>query len=350
VNDTLDNRNILAIPFGRRFIGAEHPVIVIAEIGINHEGDASLCTDMVHAAAEAGADAVKLQTIDADENYVKGTESYKLFKRSALTPDQTADVFELAASLGVEALTTVGDVTTLSWVEQLNPAAHKISSGLLTHLPMIAETSRTGRTIIMSTGMANDQEITDAVTTAEENGAAHIALFQCTSNYPTPAKNVNLRVIQTLRDRFKRQTGFSDHTAGTEAAPLAVAAGAVLIEKHFTLDRSRVDFDHRLSLEPDGFKEMVKEIRQATEMLGTADKTLSQEEAENRKKYQRCLVARTSIRKGEHFTPENLGVKRPLPEKRGLAPKEYETTLGKTAIQDINADDPVSSEMIGKVK
>jgi N,N'-diacetyllegionaminate synthase len=334
------------IPFGRHKIGFGHPVIVIAEIGINHEGDVGACREMISAAAHAGADAVKLQTIDADENYVVGTESHTLFKRSALSPDQTADMFELAASLGVEALTTVGDPATLKWVEQLNPAAHKISSGLLTHIPMIAETAKTRRTMLMSTGMANDVEIAEAVACARDNGAVHIALFQCTSNYPAPLENLNLRVINTLCQQHNCPTGFSDHTAGTEAAPLAVAAGAVMIEKHFTLDKNRADFDHRLSLEPDEFAEMIMKVRQASEMMGSTTKNLSPEESLNRKKFQRCLVARTSIKRGEQLSENNLAVKRPLPDRRGLPPRDFAGVLSKTINQDVDADDPITNELI----
>jgi sialic acid synthase SpsE len=334
------------IPFGHLTIGADQPVVIIAEIGINHEGNVNVCRQMVEAAAASGADAVKLQTIDADENYVVGTESHDLFKYSALTPEETFEIFELANSLGVEALTTVGDAATLKWVEDLNPAAHKISSGLLTHIPVIAKTAKTGRTMLMSTGMATDNEITEAVDTARSNGAASLGIFQCTSNYPAPDNSLNLRVMGYLRQRHGCPTGFSDHTSGTDAAALAAAAGAMFIEKHFTLDRTRADYDHRLSLEPDGFAEMVGKVRQASEMLGASEKSLSLEETANRLKYQRCLVARTGIKCGEVLTEANVAVKRPLPEKRGLPPREFISVLGKTTNVDLKADDPITIQAI----
>ena len=181
-----------AVPFGSRVIGPGAPVAVIAEIGINHEGDAGTCARMIEAAAAAGADAIKLQTIDADENYVRGTESYELFHKSGLGREGTAEMFEFARRNGVEPFTTAGDPATLEWVDRLAPAAHKFSSGLLTNGPLIRRAAETGRTLLMSTGMAEVADVDAAVAAAVGDGRRPVGLFQCTSLYPAPPETLNL--------------------------------------------------------------------------------------------------------------------------------------------------------------
>jgi sialic acid synthase SpsE len=330
-----------SIPFGTRRIGPGHPTAIIAEIGINHEGSAEMCARMIEEAARSGADAVKLQTIDPHENYVPGTESHELFKRAWLPHEKTAEMFELARRLGVEPFTTAGDFATLDIVDRMNPSAHKISSGLLTHTPLIRHAAKTGRSLIMSTGMNDLQAIDDAVSTARAAGNNNIGIFQCTSIYPAPPEKLNLGVIRMLEARFDLPCGFSDHSLGDEAAALSVAAGGYMIEKHFSLDPSRDSFDHRLSLDPAGLAELVVRVRRAEAMIGSAEKHLSKAEAESARRFHRCLVARQDIAAGEELTKANLAVMRVQPGEQGLPPAAYDETLGRNTCRALPCFTPI---------
>lgn len=316
-------------------------VFVIAEVGVNHEGSVETCTRMMDAAKESGADAVKLQTIDPDRNYVAGTESHRVFSQAFLDREQTSRVFAHARSIGLSCFTTAGDFETLEWVDRLDPVAHKISSGLLTHTALINRAAATGRPLILSTGMSDVAEIEAAL--AAVDGRVPTALLQCTSIYPAPIETLNLRAIDWMSQRFRVPCGFSDHSLGVEASVLAVAAGAMCIEKHFTLDPGRSGMDHQISLGPNEFRSMVDRIRQAQSMLGVAGKPLSGELLLARERYLRCLVASTDIPAGQQFTTRNVAVKRPLPDNRGLDADMYEQVLGRRAAVDLKMDDPIAA-------
>lgn len=323
----------------------EGDVFVIAEIGINHEGSVVTCVRMVDAAKAAGADAVKLQTIDPDKNYVRGTESHSIFSQACLDREQTAEVFAYARDCGIACFTTVGDFETLSWVDRLGPVAHKISSGLLTHTALIRQAAATSRPVIMSTGMSDEAEIEAAL--AAVAGQAAAILLQCTSIYPAPEDSLNLRAIAWMAERFGVPCGFSDHSLGTDVAPMAVAAGAMCIEKHFTLDPTRAGFDHPISLGPQEFTQMVDSIRRAQLILGEAGKPLTDELRAARERYLRCIVANEPIPAGTQLSAENMAVKRPLPDRRGIAADQYEAVLGRRVVVDIAADEPITPSSIG---
>ena len=319
-------------------------VFIIAEIGINHEGDAETCGRMIDAAKEAGADAVKLQTIDPDKNYVKGTESHRIFSESSLSPEQTSRIFHYARASKISCFTTVGDLETLDWVNRLGPVAHKISSGLLTHTALIRSAADTGRPIIMSTGMADEAEIDTAL--AAIGRRVPTTLMQCTSIYPAPPDSLNLRAIRWMERRFEVDCGFSDHSLGTEAAALAVAAGASSIEKHFSLDPTRSGFDHPISLNPQDFRLMVEKIRQTQLMLGVEGKMVPAPLHDARAIYLRCLVAKQPITIGTLLTHDNVAVKRPLPNRRGMPADKLDSVLGCRALVDIAIDEPIQSDSI----
>lgn len=340
-------KKVRSIALAERKIGEGESVFIIAEIGVNHEGSVQVCARMIEEAAKAGADAIKLQTMDADENYVVGSESYALFKNSALSREETASMFELSRSLGVEVFTTSGDPDTLEWVEALHPVAHKISSGLMTNERIVRQAAGYGRPLLISTGVGEVEEIDNVVATVRSAGRAEFALFQCTSLYPVPIDDVNLRTIAWLSDRFDAPVGFSDHTCDDEAAVLSVGAGATMLEKHFTTTPERSGFDHGISLEPGAFATMVAKIRRAEQLMGQAEKSLPEKLLPVRDRLLRCLVARQSIAAGERFTLENLGLKRPTPERRGLDPKYFERVLGNTCLQDLAVDDPVTDDIVG---
>jgi len=316
---------------------------IIAEIGINHEGNIDTCRRMVIAAAECGVDAVKLQTINADANYVKGTESYNIFKGAELTQEETHRVFNFAREYGLDIFTTAGDVETIDWVNQLNPSHWKVSSGLLTHTPVIEYLASLKRPLLISTGMATQEDIDLAIKSAKSAGNNDISLFQCTSVYPTPVEEINLSTINWLKDKYQCPVGFSDHSLGDDAVFLSIAAGATLIEKHFSLDTDREGFDHGVSLNEKGLKKMVDRIRLAETMMGRSEKMVSDAISETRDKFLRYIVATQSIVIGDKFSSDNIGIKRSALGVSGLEPKYYEGIIGKVSASNINADQLIQS-------
>lgn len=318
-----------AFAFGTRRIGPSAPVFIIAEIGINHEGDKAACAKLVEAAARAGADAMKLQTVDPDESYAPSTESHTLFSSAALSPEATFEMFGLARRVGLEAFTTAGDRASIDWVSKLDPAGYKISSGMLTTTPLIQHAARKGLPLLMSTGMAEMADIDNALAVARRSGARDIGLMQCTSLYPAPEEGLNLRVIRTLEQHCGVPVGFSDHSMGIDAAALAVGAGAVMLEKHITLDTTRTGFDHRLSLNPDTFKAMVDAVRRAERMLGAEEKALSADERSNAKRYHRKLAARRDLAAGQALAEADIAFLRVPPGSPGLMPHAYWEILGR---------------------
>ena len=320
-----------------------HKTYIIAEIGINHEGDVDTCRRMVTAAAECGVDAVKLQTINADENYVKGTESYNIFKGAELTREETHEAFEFAQGLGLDIFTTAGDVETIDWVDQLNPSHWKVSSGLLTHTPIIEYLASLKRPLLISTGMASQEDIDLAIKSAKLAGNNDISLFQCTSVYPTPVEEINLSTINWLKDKYQYPVGFSDHSLGDDAVFLSIAAGATLIEKHFSLDLSRKGFDHGISLDKKGLKKMVDRVRLAETMMGSGEKMVSDAVSETRDKFLRYIVATQSIAMGGVFTEKNIGIKRTPQGCIGISPNKMYDMLGEISNKNYNIDDVITT-------
>lgn len=330
-----DMVTIAPIPFGKRYLGPGYPTVIIAEIGVNHEGNAGTCALMIEAAIRAGADAVKLQSADPDEHYMPGTESHAIYTQAALQPEETVAMFALAKRHGVEVLTTCGDPPTMDFIESLDPAAHKISSGMLSHLPMIRRFANSGRPLLFSSGMAEIEEIDAAVAAARNQGAKHLAVMQCISLYPADPLTMNLRVMHTLRDRYQVPTGLSDHTLGTEVPTLAVAAGAHVLEKHFTLDRGRPGFDHRISLEPSEFKALVESVRRSEMILGDSYKILTEQEKASRRRYARRLVARTTIPVGKVIEAQDITIMRTSPDKDGIPSTAFDRVVGCVARRTI---------------
>lgn len=332
----------------REVIGdASAPCFVIAEIGVNHEGSVETCARMVEVAAEAGADAIKLQTLDADESYMPGTESHKIFSNTVLSRSETAQMFHLAREHGIEAFTTAGDRYTMAWVLELDPCALKISSGLLTHLPLIREAAGTGYPLIISTGMAEDEQIDAAMTAVRAGGASDAALLHCTSIYPAPKEETHLSRIAWLRDRHNTTVGYSDHYSGTEAAVLAVAAGARILEKHLSLTPTREGYDHRLSLDPEQFGEMVSQIRSAEALLGAPNRELSPTERANAIRFHRIIVARRKIPSGTTLGVDDIGFRRPPDDMAGLPPLAYDAIVGRVLRRDLEENDPITLSDVG---
>jgi len=314
---------------------------IIAEIGINHEGSADRCAKMIRAFAAAGADAIKLQTVDAGRSYAPDTESYDVFSRAALTPAETDNMFALARQCGVEPFTTSGDMQTLQWVEKLNPVAHKISSGLLTCLPILEETCKLSRPVLMSTGMSGDVAIDKAVDIAKQHGCK-AALFQCTSEYPCPTEKLNLAAIRVLEQKYALPVGFSDHSLGVTMAPLAVAAGAMLIEKHVTFETGRQGFDHPISLNVDEFASMVDAVRQAEMALGRSDKYFDETLKRKALRFERRLAAGRDLKAGHVLSVDDLLFLRFSSGTDAIASKDTHKAVGKALAFDISAGQGIS--------
>ncbi len=339
------------VKINNRIIGGDHQsVFVIAEAGVNHNGDIELAKKLVDIAVEAGADAVKFQTFKAKNiatRYAskaryqfKTTNSnesqYEMLKKLELGEGEFKELYRYARKKGIIFLSTPFDFESADFLEELGVPAFKISSTDLTNLPFLEYIAEKGRPIILSTGMGTLCEIEEAVNTIKNVGNEDIVLLHCITNYPTEFESLNLRAIQTLKATFKLPVGFSDHSRGIYAPIAAVALGAVVIEKHFTLNKNLSGPDHRASLDPEELREMITAIRLIEKALGDGIKRPTPEEEEIKKVVRRSIVAKVNIPKGAVITNEMLTFKRPG---TGLPPKYYKEILGKKARRYIKADE-----------
>lgn len=330
---------------GGRRIGGQASCFVIAEIGINHGGDEALCARMIEEAAKAGADAVKLQTVNAEASYVRGTESYNEFRGKELSAAAYRRLAALSAELSIIFFSTPADPQSLELLIAVGVPALKVSSGLLTHLPMISRMAATGLPLIISTGMASVSEIDETIEVVLA-GKSPFALLECTSLYPAAPHQLNLAAMSVMGERYRCAVGYSDHCEDDLACLAAVAMGATIVEKHFTLDRSTPGADHALSIEPAPFSDMVRKIRAIEQMRGTGIKEPGPEEAAFKPQRYRCLVAIADIAKGQRFDESNVSIKRPLPGNRGLPAKAFDLVIGKTARRAISHDQAITESDI----
>lgn len=323
-------------------IGSGEGVFIIAEVGINHGGDLRVCEEMIRTAAEAGADAVKLQIVDADEAYARNTVSHAEFSRVALKYEELEALMSCAENHNIILFSTPGDFRSLDVMVQLGMPAIKISSGLLSNIPLIERAAHTGLPIILSSGMALESEIDAALSLVVKLGVNDVALLHCTSLYPLSDHDVNFNMMKTKATTFDVEIGFSDHTVDELACIASVAAGATIIEKHFTLDSSWSGADHHISMTPGPFASMVKKIRRVSSMLGVAHIGPTSEEAKLRANRLRCTVARLPVKKGDILSTDNLALKRTLAHGRGIEPSDFNKVIGKVAASDKNIDDPIT--------
>jgi N-acetylneuraminate synthase len=341
---------------GRR-IGAGEPVYVIAEVSANHGQCFERAVELVRAAKACGADAVKLQTytadtltIDCTNDFFKirgtlwnGRTLYDLY-REAFTPwDWQPKLKQIAENIGLELFSTPFDDSAVDFLESMNVPAHKIASFENGDIGLLRKVAATGKPIIASTGMATLGEIDELMRTVRAAGAREIALLKCTSAYPAPPEEMNLRTIPHLAKAFGVPVGLSDHTLGTTAPITAVALGASIIEKHFTLSRSDGGPDSAFSLEPDEFKAMVDGIRAAEKMLGRIDYGLTHAELKSRA-FRRSLFVVADMRAGERFTARNLRSIRPG---HGLHTRHFEEIIGRVATRNLKRGTPLSWDMAG---
>ena len=342
---------------GRRIGDLDRPYL-IAEMSGNHNQSLDRALAIVDAAALAGADAIKLQTYTADtmtldvhapgfviedpQSLWAGRQLYDLYKEAHTPWEWHAPIMERARSHGLHCFSTPFDETAVDFLESLGVPAYKIASFENTDLPLIRKVAATGKPMIISTGMATAAEIDDAVRAAREAGCARIVLLKCTSTYPATPENTNLRTIPNMRDTFGCAVGLSDHTMGTGAAVAAVAFGAVVIEKHFTLRRADGGVDSAFSLEPEEFRSLRVETERAWQALGEVKYGGTAAEARSRV-FRRSIYVARDLRAGETLTPENTRIVRPG---YGLPPKFHENVLGRRIVRDVPAGTPLSWDLL----
>ena len=334
-----------------------NPPFVIAEAGVNHSGDFDLAIKLIDAASNAGADAVKFQTFRAEQvvtgagkmaDYQKkniGAEESQLemLRKLELKEDWYQALIKLAKEKNIIFISTPhGGKESVDLLQSYNVPAFKFGSGDLTNLPLLEYAAKFGKPMLISTGMSNLEETKEAVETIKGAGNDQILVFHCTTDYPLAPENVNLSAMQTLMKELGGLVGYSDHTVGPQAAIAAVALGACMIEKHFTLDRKMNGPDHIASTEPKEFKEMVAMVKQVPLMMGSGTKELLPAERQYVTVARKSIVAARDIKKGEKFTSENLDIKRPG---TGMLPKYLNKIIGKTAKSDIPAETLISEEM-----
>jgi N,N'-diacetyllegionaminate synthase len=326
--------------------------LIIAEAGVNHNGDAALAERLVDAAADAGADFVKFQTFSADRlvtvhaakaDYQRETtdaaeSQHAMLRRLEMPRALHETLMARCVARGVGFLSTAFDLESLELLAALRLPFFKIPSGEITNLPYLRQISGYGKPVILSTGMATLQEIEAALHILEQGGLTRdrVTVLHCHTEYPTPMPEVNLRAMLTIRDTLRVAVGYSDHTLGIEVPVAAVALGATIIEKHFTLDRALPGPDHKASLEAAELKAMVTAIRNIEQALGDGIKQPSPREAKNRASARKSLVASRAIRAGEVFSENNIGVKRPG---TGISPMRWDEVVGRTAARGFAPDE-----------
>lgn len=346
----------MKLKINNTYIGEGHPPYVIAELSANHNGSIERAKESITAAKRSGASAVKIQTYtadtmtidcDHDDFMIKGGlwDGYKLYDlyKEAETPfEWHAEIFEHAKNANITIFSSPFDETAVDLLESLNAPAYKIASFELTDLPLIKYVAKTKKPLLMSTGMASEDEINEAVTVAREAGCSEILLFHCISSYPAPIEQANLYQMLNLKKKFNVSIGLSDHTIGNTAAITATALGASAIEKHFTLNRKEKGPDSEFSIEPSELQELILHVNEAWQSLGEATFNRPVAEKDNTL-LRRSLYFVNSLKSGQIITNDDIRRIRPG---NGLAPKRYDEIIGKRVARDICRGDPVTEDCL----
>lgn len=324
-------------------------VLIIAEAGVNHNGDINIAKRLIDEAKRSGADIVKFQTFNPQklaskyatmaeyqkENLGREESQEAMLSKLTLSWGEYVELAEYCKKIGIKFLSTPFESESIHFLDDLQDI-WKIPSGEITNYPYLVEIARTGKEVILSTGMSNIDEVKGAIDVLKKHGAGKITLLHCTTNYPTPMDDVNLRAMLTLERECGCAVGYSDHTQGIEVPIAAVAMGATVIEKHFTLDRNMDGPDHKASLEPDELKAMVSAIRNVEKAMGNGNKVPSPSEMANIAVARKSIIAAKDIRAGEIFSEENLTTKRPG---TGINPMRWNEVLGQKAKRDFAEDE-----------
>ena len=344
------------IRIGSKLIGEGEPCFIIAEAGVNHNGDINLAKKLIGAAKDAGADAVKFQTFKAKavvtqnaekSEYQKETtgegSQYDMIKKLELTESDFKELAEYAKKKGILFLSSTFDKESVDLLDEISVPAFKVASGEITNFPLLKYIAKKGIAIILSTGMATLGEVEEALNVIRSEGVNEVILLHCVSNYPAKIEDVNLKAMETLKHAFQIPVGFSDHTLGITVPIAAVALGACVIEKHFTLDRNLPGPDHKASLEPNELKEMVKAIRDVEKALGDGIKKPTKDEKVIKRAARRSIVAKVDIPEGTIIMEDMLDVKRPGV---GIEPKYMEMIVGRKAKENIKKDEIIAMRRI----
>lgn len=325
-------------------------VFIIAEAGVNHNGNIELAKKLIDKASEAGADAVKFQSFKAEKLVTKyaqkaeyqeittGKEEnqFEMIKKLELDYEKHQELINYCNSKGIMFLSSPFDLESIDLLNELGLKIFKIPSGEITNLPYLRKIGRLNKKVILSSGMSTLGDIEKALEILRNNGSTDITVLHCNTEYPTPITDVNLLAMNTIKEAFKVEVGYSDHTLGIEISIAAVALGATVIEKHFTLDKAMEGPDHKASLEPEELKEMVRCIRNIELALGDGIKKITESEKKNVNITRKSIVASKDIKKGEIFTEANLAIKRPGD---GICPMKWDEIIGRTANRDYKEDE-----------
>lgn len=345
------------VKIASKMIGEGEPCFIIAEAGVNHNGKVELAKKLIDVAKNAGADAVKFQIFSTEAIAVKTAEKapyqkkttrkgsqYEMLKKLELTKDGFRKLADYATSKNIIFLASAFDEESVDFLDELKVPAFKVPSGEITNFPLLKHMAGKKKPIILSTGMSTLKEVAGALSVLRAGGAKEIVLLHCVSDYPARVEDMNLRTMDTLRRKFRLPVGLSDHTLGITMPIAAVALGATVIEKHFTLNRKLPGPDHKASLEPDELGEMVAHIRKVEKALGDGIKRPTKSEDVIKKVVRRSIVARVNIPRGTVITGEMLDLKRPG---TGLEPKYLKKVVGKRAKKDIKTDELITLEIAG---
>ena len=323
---------------------------IIAEAGVNHNGNMDIAKKMIDAAVDFGVDAIKFQTFCAVDLVTTSAQKAKyqqettdasesqltMLRKLELSAAQHDDIIAHCQKREIQFLSTAFDIKSVNLLKSYNMPIYKIPSGEITNLPYLVAVAKIGKPIILSTGMSSLEEIKEAVRILKQNGSGEITILHCNTEYPTPYEDVNLRAMLTMQRELGVKVGYSDHTPGIEIPIAAVTMGATVIEKHFTLDKNMEGPDHKASLEPAEFRAMVKAIRNVEIALGSEEKKPSPSEIKNMAIARKSIVAKQCIKKGEVFTEDNITVKRPG---NGVSPMKWFEVLGTKAVKDFEEDE-----------
>lgn len=324
--------------------------LIIAEAGVNHNGCIDLAKSLVDKAVIAKADIIKFQTFTAENLVTKNAQKaeyqknnlasestqFNMLKNLELSQSEFKELKDYCTEKNIEFLSTAFDLESIDFLESLGMNTWKIPSGEITNLPYLIKIAKLKKKVILSTGMSTMQEIEDAVNIFKKYGTTDITILHCTTQYPTLFEDVNLNAMLSIKEKFGYDVGYSDHTKGIEVPIAAVALGATVIEKHFTLDNNMIGPDHKASLQPDELKKMVESIRNIELSLGDGRKVVANSEKENMSIARKSIVAKKSIRKGQLLSEENITVKRPGD---GISPMKWFDILGTAAIRDFEEDE-----------
>lgn len=331
-------------------------VLIIAEAGVNHNGSLDIAKKLIDKAVEAGVDIIKFQTFKSEKLVSKAARQAEyqqrnigkkdegqlaMLKKLELSETDHEELIAYCREKGIRFFSTAFDMDSIEYLHSLNLDLWKIPSGEVTNYPYLRKIAQYHEPVILSTGMCELSDIDAAVRVLVEFGVKkeQITILHCNTEYPTPYEDVNLRAMLEIRDRFGVNVGYSDHTNGIEVPVAAVAMGATVIEKHFTLDKNMEGPDHKASLEPDELKAMVRAIRNIEKSLGSGHKSISESEKKNIEIARKSIVAACPIKKGEMFTEDNLTVKRPG---NGISPMRWNEVVGKIAIKDFEEEEMIA--------